>query len=114
MPNFLIQVAYTQPAWEALIRHPQDRSEAVKTPIAKLGGKVQHVWFAFGQHDVLLVAEMPTAVDAAAIAIAFAAGGACKSVQTTPLLTVEEAIHAMKKASECGYKPIVSTAGRAA
>ena len=28
----------------------------------------------------------------------FAAGGACKAVKTTPLLTAEEAVEAMKKA----------------
>jgi uncharacterized protein with GYD domain len=75
---------------------------------------VKTAWFAFGQYDVVVVTEMPSSVDAAAIAIAFAAGGACKSVQTTPLLTVEEAMEAMKKAKESGYRPVSAPMGRAA
>ena len=43
------------------------------------------------------------------LAIAFAGGGACKSVHTTPLLSAEEALQAMKRAGECGYKPAVSS-----
>ena len=45
-----------------------------------------------------------SAQDASAISIAFAAGGACKAVKTTPLLTVEEAIEAMKKAAGSEYR----------
>jgi hypothetical protein len=36
--------------------------------------------------------------------MAFAGGGACKSVKTTPLLTSAEALEAMKKASTSGYR----------
>jgi hypothetical protein len=43
-------------------------------------------------------------VDAGAIGIAFASGGACKAVKTTPLLTVEEAVEAMKKAAGSEYR----------
>jgi hypothetical protein len=49
-------------------------------------------------------------VSAAGIAIAFAGGGACKSVQTTPLMSTQEAMQALKKANESGYKPITATA----
>ena len=48
---------------------------------------------------------MPDNVSAAGIAMAFASGGACKSVKTTPLLTVEEGVEAMKKAGKTGYRP---------
>ena len=109
MPNYLIQVAYSREGWEALVKHPQNRIEAVKPAIEKLGGKIEHAWFAFGEYDVLLVAEMPNNVSAAAIAIAFAGGGACKAVHTIPLLSLEEALEAMKKASESGYKPATTT-----
>jgi hypothetical protein len=43
-------------------------------------------------------------VDAGAIAITFAAGGACKAVKTTLLLTVDEAVEAMKKAAGSEYR----------
>lgn len=113
MPLFMQQVAYSTEGWSAVISQPQDRIEAVRSAIEKLGGKVVSGWFSFGQYDVVAITEMPDNVSAAAIAIAFAGGGTCKSVQTTPLLTQEEAIRAMKQASECGYRPPTSM-GRAA
>jgi uncharacterized protein with GYD domain len=105
MPSFLHQVAYSREGWQALLSHPQDRIEAVRPAIERLGGKIKNAWFAFGDHDVILITEMPDNVSAAAISIAFAGGGACKSVQTTPLLSTEEAVQAMKKANESGYRP---------
>jgi uncharacterized protein with GYD domain len=110
MPNYLHQVAYTSEAWRNLIAQPQDRLEAVRAPIEKLGGKLLHGWFAFGDYDVVVITEMPDNVSAAAIAIAFGGGGACKSVQTTPLLTQQEAVQAMKKAGESGYRPVGAVA----
>ena len=47
-------------------------------------------WAAFGDYDIILVSEMPDHVAAASFAMAFAAGGACKSVKTTPLLNMTE------------------------
>jgi uncharacterized protein with GYD domain len=105
MPNYLLQVAYSREGWEALIAHPQNRVEVVRASIEKLGGKIISSWFAFGEYDVILITEMPDNVSAAGIAIAFAGGGACKSVQTTPLLSAEEALQAMKKAGDSGYQP---------
>ncbi len=40
MPYFLHQVSYTPEALARLIANPQDRFEAVRAPIEKLGGKV--------------------------------------------------------------------------
>ena len=114
MPNYLHQVAYTSEGWRALIAQPQDRLEAVRTAIEKLGGKLLHGWFAFGDYDVIAITEMPDNVSAAAIAIAFSGGGACKAVQTTPLLTQQEAISAMRKAGECGYRAVTASGARAA
>ncbi len=105
MAHYLLQVSYTPEAWAALVKHPQDRAEAVRAPVEKLGGKLERVWLAFGEDDVVAIIDMPNNVAAAAISIAFAGGGACKSVKTTPLMSIEEGMEAMKKAAQCGYKP---------
>ncbi len=109
MPYFLEQIAYGAEGWGALVKHPQNRIEAVRPAIEKLGGKIESAWFAFGEYDVVLIIHMPDNVSAAAIAIAFAAGGACKSVKTTPLITIAEGVEAMKKAATAGYH--AATAG---
>ena len=49
---------------------------------------------------------MPDVITAAAFAMAVSAGGACKAVKTTALLTMHEGMDAMEKAAACGYEPI--------
>ncbi len=105
MPSYLLQVAYTPETLAALIKNPQNRIEAVRKPIEKLGGKVVSGWFAFGDYDIVAILEMPDNESAAAFSLAVGAGGACKSVKTTPLMSADEAIGAMKKAGATGYKP---------
>jgi uncharacterized protein with GYD domain len=104
--HYLFQVAYTPEAWKALVDKPQDRGKVVEGVIAQLGGKMERAWLSFGDYDVIGVMEMPDSVSAAAFSIAVAAGGACKAVKTTPLLTTTEGVEAMKKAGTCGYKPV--------
>jgi uncharacterized protein with GYD domain len=113
MPFFLHQVSYTSDALARLIANPHDRFEAVRGPIEKLGGKIKDSYFAFGEHDAILITEMPDHVSAAAIALAFAAGGALRNCQTTALMTTAEAMDAMRKAGTCGYKSVTATAAAA-
>jgi uncharacterized protein with GYD domain len=110
MPFFLHQVSYTPEAIARLIANPQDRFEAVRAPIEKLGGKIKDSYFAFGHYDAVVITEMPDNVSAAAIALAFTAGGAIRDGQTTPLMTASEAVDAMRKAATCGYKPMAGGA----
>ena len=109
MPHYLQQVAYSQKGWEALVANPQNRIEAVRPAIEKLGGKIESAWFSFGDYDVVVITNLPDNVSAAAIAMAFAAGGACKSVQTTPLISPSEALQALQKARDCGYRSVTAT-----
>ena len=111
MPHYLLQGTYTPEAWEALVKNPQNRFEAIRPAVEKLDGKVEHGWLAFGEHDIVSILQMPDNVNAAAIAIAFAAGGALKNVKTTPLLSAEEGVEAMKRAATCGYRPATTAAG---
>ena len=104
MAHFLIQVAYTPEAWAAMVKNPQDRAAAVEPAVKKLGGSMERFWLSFGDYDIVGVVQMPDTVAAAAFSLAISAGGACKSVKTTPLLTVEEGVEAMKRAGASGYK----------
>ncbi|MGA2502149.1 MAG: GYD domain-containing protein [Tepidisphaeraceae bacterium] len=106
MSSYLIQVSYSTEALRSLIKNPQNRSEVVRKSVEKLGGKLVGLWLSFGDYDVVVVAEMPDNVKAAALSLAVAAGGTAKSVKTTPLLSVEEGIAALKKAGNTGYKPV--------
>jgi len=104
MSFYLMQIAYTPDGWQALVKNPQNRVEAVRPAIEGLGGRIENAWYSFGDFDVTMIVQMPDNVGAAALSIAFAAGGALKTVKTTPLLTATEAIEAMKRASTAGYR----------
>jgi uncharacterized protein with GYD domain len=92
-----------------MIKKPQDRVEAVRKAVEKLGGKVGSFWMTFGDYDLVGILEMPDNASAAAFAMAVAAGGACKNVKTTPLLSIQEGLEAMKKAGNSGYKPVAAS-----
>jgi uncharacterized protein with GYD domain len=106
MPSYLVQAAYTQEALAALIANPQDRTDAIRKTVKKLGGKLSGLFLAFGDYDIVTIMEMPDNVSAAAFAVTIAAGGACKSVKTTPLLSASDGISALKKAGGSGYKSV--------
>jgi uncharacterized protein with GYD domain len=106
MPAYLVQASYTAEAMAALVASPQDRTKLIGAVVKKLGGKMNEFWFAFGDYDVVGVVEMPDNVSAAAFSLAVSAGGSCRAFRTTPLLTIAEAVTAMKKAAGSGYKPV--------
>ncbi len=105
MPHYLIQASYTSEAWESLVKKPEDRKEAIRPVVEKLGGKIVNSWFAFGEHDIVAILEMPDNLSAAALSLAQMAGGALRSVKTTPLLEVAEGLESMKRAAKAGYRP---------
>src|ERR1700738_4627289 len=80
MPHYLQQIAYSIEGWKALVKKPQNRIEAVRPAIEKLGGKIESAWFTFGDYDIVLIVEMPSNLDAGAIGIAFASGGASRDI----------------------------------
>jgi uncharacterized protein with GYD domain len=111
MASFLLQVAYTPQAWAALLKNPQDRTQVLRPVLEKLGGRFESAYFAFGEYDVVAVLELPGEVDAAAFSIAAAAGGAIKSIKTTPLMSIADGITAIQKAGQIGYISPTEVAG---
>jgi uncharacterized protein with GYD domain len=105
MAHYLIEAGYTPEAWKTMLKKSEDRTKAIRPVIEKLGGSIVGSWFAFGEHDLILILEMPDNVSAAAFSLAAAAGGALRSIKTTPLLDINEGLGAMKRAAQAGYKP---------
>ena len=106
MAYYLIQAAYAADAWAALVKKPQNRVEAIRPAVEKLGGRIEGAWFCFGDYDIVLICRMPDNLSAAAFSVAAAAGGALRALKTTPLLTTEEGLEVMKKAGGVGA-PVV-------
>jgi len=102
---FLVQVTYTPASWRNLILDPQNRQQALTPVIENLEGKIQCSFLSFGDYDAIGILSFPDNITAAALSMALTAGGGVKSVKTTPLVTWEEGIEAMKKAKKATYKP---------
>ena len=104
MGLYMTQFAYTPEAWAALTRQPEDRAKAVGQLCERLGARLVNLWYAFGDYDGVIVTEAPDETTAAAVVLAAVSPGHVKAVKTTPLLTVEQAMEAMRKAGGVTYR----------
>lgn len=105
MPVYMFQESYTSEAWGVQIKDPQNRMEVARKIIEAQGGKLLSAYYAFGEHDVILIAEFSDNVSAAAIALTVSAGGAAKAFKTTVLMSVDEILEAMRRAGRTAYRP---------
>ena len=105
MPHYLSKFSYTPETWARLIHNPEDRRQAAKSYVESVGGQLHGFWYAFGSHDGYNVWEAPDNVAMAAVSLGINGGGALSSLETTVLLTVEEAMEAMGKAAQIQYRP---------
>jgi uncharacterized protein with GYD domain len=102
----MYRVGYTADSWAAQTRNKvEDRQKAITPVVRSLGGRILSFYYAFGDDDVILIAQMPDNKAAAALAIAAAAGGALSHITTTPLMTVNEAMSAMRQSKRARYTP---------
>ena len=97
MPKYLVEACYTS---EGLKNLQKDRAEgrtaAIKAAVQSIGGKVEVLYWALGEYDVVIVAELPDKSAAAALALAASASGMVRT-RTTQLLTAEEVDSALAK-----------------
>jgi uncharacterized protein with GYD domain len=104
MPLYMLQFAYTSDAWAALAKNPADRSKNVGELAEKLGGRLVGLYYCFGAYDGVVLVEAPDDTTATAMVIAAIAPGHVKSTLTTRLMTVQEAMEAMRKAGAVTYQ----------
>ena len=76
MALYLTRFSYTPETWARLTRNPEDRREAAQKYIESVGGKLHGFWYAF----------------------------ALSKLETTPLLTIEETLDALRRAQSVGYR----------
>jgi uncharacterized protein with GYD domain len=103
MPKYLILASYTAAGVKGL-QHDKasGRVKAVTHAVESLGGKVEAFYWAFGEHDVVSIMDMPDNLAASAMALAVGATGQVR-VTTTPLLSAAEVDQALGKT--VAYRP---------
>jgi uncharacterized protein with GYD domain len=105
MPIYMVQASYTTAAWNKLVQRPENRMEALKPVVDKLGGRLLDWYYSFGDYDVVVLFEVPGNVNAAAFSMAIAGSGAVKEFRTTILMSPDEGFDALLLAQGAGYRP---------
>ena len=104
MPLYMTRFAYTPEAWAAFAKKPEDRRAIFGELVEKLGGRLVSFYYCFGEYDGLAIYEAPDEATATATIITAIAPGHLKATETTVLITVEDTIEAMRKASPEQYR----------
>ncbi|MBA4179350.1 MAG: hypothetical protein C0506_02070 [Anaerolinea sp.] len=105
MAHYLVEATYAPGAVGGMIAHPQDRREAIKPIVERMGGKVEAFYFVAGETAAVVIMELPDDVAATSFAMAVTASGAVRSFTSRALLTVEESMRAMGAAAQAEYRP---------
>lgn len=97
MAKYLITGSYTVDGTRGLLAEGGSaRKAAVEKALQGLGGTLENFYFAYGDTDVVVIADIPDAASAVAMSLAVNASGAV-NVRATPLLTVADLDAACKK-----------------
>lgn len=103
MPKYLFQGSYTEQGVKGLVKEGGSKRREVMDQVANgLGGKLEAFYYAFGGDDLVIIVDLPSAIDATAVSLFINARGAFKS-RTTVLITPEEVDAATKKT--VNYRP---------
>jgi uncharacterized protein with GYD domain len=99
----MIQASYTAEGLKGVQKDKASgRKAAVSKAIEALGGRIECLYYAFGDDDVVLICDLRDNVTASALSLAVSASGLVRT-KTTPLLTIEETDQALKTAVD--YRP---------
>jgi uncharacterized protein with GYD domain len=100
MPKFLWRGSYSIDGAKGLIEDgaTKRRADAEKA-LASVGGKLEALYWAFGEDDVYGIVDFPDNVTAGAVSLATAAAGVVR-VKTVVLMTAEEVDEATRKSHD--------------
>ena len=103
MPKYLVQANYVGEGLKGLLKEGgSSRRAAVEKLFGSVGGKVEAFYYAFGDTDLFVIADVPDNVTAAALSLIVNAAGTA-TAKITVLLTAEEIDAATKKTAT--YRP---------
>jgi uncharacterized protein with GYD domain len=97
MGHFLIKGSYTQAGIQGVLKDGgTGRREAIDALVKSVGGTIEACYWALGDDDIIIIAEVPDNISAAAIAATVGATGAA-SIRTTVLLSAADVDAAVAK-----------------
>ena len=100
MPKYLWKFRYTRDGVKGLLEEGgSSRMRMVEKLVSNMGGSLESFYFAFGEDDGYIIADMPSNTDVAAVSMQVAAAGGA-TIETVALMTPEEADAAVEKSVE--------------
>ena len=103
MAKYLVQANYVGEGVKGLLKDGgTGRRAAVEKLFGSVGGKVEAFYYAFGDTDLFIIADIPDNITAAGLSLTVNAVGAA-TAKVTVLLTPEEIDAAAKKTPN--YRP---------
>jgi uncharacterized protein with GYD domain len=97
MKKYLIKACYNANGVKGLIEDGgTQRKTVIQKMLTGMGGKLESFYYAFGEHDVYVISELPDDISAAAVGLKINSTGLV-SVSTTVLLSPEDIDAASKK-----------------
>ena len=106
MAKYLFQASYAAEGIKGLEKDKASgRKAALSNAVENLGGKLEALYWAFGEHDWVLLADLPDNASATAFSLAVSGSGLLR-VTTTSLVSVEEMDAALQK------KPLFQAPGQ--
>lgn len=97
MPKFLIKASYNPDGVRGLIKDGGSKRRAVVQKLIEgAGGKLEAFYYAYGDDDAVIIADLPDATSGLALSLTVNATGAVR-LTTIPLITPEEIDAASKK-----------------
>ena len=107
MPKYITFFSYSRESAKAMMERPSDRSEAARTLVESVGGKMEAFYWMHGKHDGFIIASYPDGASAAALATAAASTGAIAQTETHEIFDRNAQTQIMKAAKTAVgvYKP---------
>lgn len=103
MAKYLFEAHYTAAGAKGVAQEGgSGRRAAIAKMTESMGGKLEAFYYAFGDVDAYVIADLPDSVAAAAVALAVNQGGGA-TVKTVVLIPAEDMDKAGKKAVD--YRP---------
>ena len=97
MAKYLIEASYTAEGLKGLQKDKASgRKQAVTKLLEGLEGKLEAMYFAMGENDIILIVDVPDIVTGAALSLSVSATGLVRT-KSTALLTIEETDRALAK-----------------
>ncbi|WP_448187523.1 GYD domain-containing protein [Azospirillum sp. sgz301742] len=111
MAHYMIQWRFSADNFRSLVENPDSRIDTVRKGMEPFEGKLHQYFFAFGEHDGVIICEFPDHERCVGFLAMVAAKGGATAFKTTPLMTPEEGMRAFQRAgrTETAYRPALTS-----